>query len=120
MMIGSYPCCDAALMIEMPERTPTYWRELCPACGAAVWHLFSRVEPQSWTEAEFLKEHEVIEATKQVRERNPAPDLLSRLTDEQRAEFLRMETNLVLYGDTRGADPTREVPRGILETKPND
>jgi hypothetical protein len=59
MMIGSYPCCNGGLLIPMPDKTPAYAPEDCPHCGARVWHRFSRVDPQSWTEADFLAEHDV-------------------------------------------------------------
>lgn len=66
MMIGTYPCCDGHLWMAMPDRTPAYLPEACPHCGARVWHRFSRVEPMSWTEADFLAEHEVDEETRQI------------------------------------------------------
>jgi hypothetical protein len=43
----------------MPEKTPAYFPEDCPHCGAKVWHRLSRVQSTSWAEADFLKEHEV-------------------------------------------------------------
>lgn len=67
MIFGSYPCCSGSLGIAMPDKTPVYWPEDCPHCGAKVWHRLSRVDPQSWTEAEFLAEFEVDEATKMIR-----------------------------------------------------
>lgn len=72
-MFGGYPCCDGALAITMPAKTPAYFRENCPHCGAVVWHLLSRIDPQSWTEADFLIEHEVDDATKQIRPKRPEP-----------------------------------------------
>ena len=64
MMIGSYPCCDGNLWIPMPDKTPAYAAEDCPHCGAKVWHLFSRVNPTTWTEADFLAEHDINHETK--------------------------------------------------------
>jgi hypothetical protein len=52
-------------MIAMPSEAPgyaslpAYRRENCPHCDAVVWHRLSRVEPMSWTELDFLAEHEV-------------------------------------------------------------
>lgn len=66
MIIGEYPCCDEPLMIELPDQVPSYARDICPACGTAVWHKFSRLDPQSWTEDSFLEEFEVNEETKQI------------------------------------------------------
>lgn len=67
MIFGSYPCCDGDLCLSMPDRTPAWAPEDCPHCGARVWHRFSRVESMSWTEADFLAEHEVDQETKQIR-----------------------------------------------------
>lgn len=54
MMAGGYPCCDGPLLLAMPDRTPAYAEEECPHCGARVWHRFSRIDPMSFTESEFL------------------------------------------------------------------
>lgn len=70
MMIGNYPCCDAPLMIVLPGcRLPVISSELCPGCGAKVWHKFSRIDPESWTDEAFLKEWKVDEETKQIKPR---------------------------------------------------
>ena len=61
MMIGEYPCCNGALWIPMPDKTPAWAREQCPHCGATVWHKLSRVDPTSWTEEDFLAEFDVDE-----------------------------------------------------------
>ena len=53
MMIGEYPCCGAMLMLAMPQHTPAFAKETCPNCGATVWHRFSRIDPESYTEATF-------------------------------------------------------------------
>lgn len=65
MMIGEYPCCNGSLWLPMPGQAPegaalpAYRPEDCPHCGARVWHRFSRFDPMSWTETDFLAEHEV-------------------------------------------------------------
>lgn len=59
MIFGNYPCCDGELTLSMPDQTPTFAKENCPHCGELVWHKFSRIEPQSFTEAQFLDEYEV-------------------------------------------------------------
>lgn len=66
MIIGEYPCCEGPLSLAVPDRTPAYLPETCPHCGARVWHKLSRTDPESWTEAEFLRLHDVNEATKRV------------------------------------------------------
>lgn len=67
MMLGSYPCCDESLMLAMPDRTPAFAPEECPHCGAKVWHYFSRIDPKSYTEADFLKEFDVDDVTKTIK-----------------------------------------------------
>jgi hypothetical protein len=65
MMIGEYPCCGGSLMLAMPSDAPegaslpAYSTEKCPHCGGQVWHRFSRFAPMSWTEADFLDQHEL-------------------------------------------------------------
>lgn len=72
MIFGEYPCCGGPLCLGVPERTPAYAPEDCPHCGAKVWHVFSRVDPETYLEAEFLAKYEINEATHVVRERDPA------------------------------------------------
>lgn len=69
MIFGGYPCCDDSLALGIPDgaKLPMYFREACPHCGAAVWHRLSHVDPESWTEPDFLEEHEIDEATKMIR-----------------------------------------------------
>lgn len=71
MILGSYPCCDGALAIALPEQmeTPKYMKENCPHCGVVVWHRLERLDPMSWNEEGFLLEHEVDEEKKQIKER---------------------------------------------------
>ncbi len=59
MMIGAYPCCAGNLALPTPDKTPAWRPEDCPHCGAKVWHRFSRIAPMSWTEPDFLAEHEI-------------------------------------------------------------
>ena len=61
MILGSYPCCDGSLAIEVPGDAPVYFTEACPHCGAAVWHRLSRSDPESWTEEEFWHRYEIID-----------------------------------------------------------
>ena len=70
MVLGSYPCCDAPLMIPVPEKTPAYFSEECDECGAIVWHRLSRVDPMSWLEADFLADHIVDAETMTIKERD--------------------------------------------------
>lgn len=59
MIFGKYPCCEGPLSLAMPQRTPAYVSEACPHCGVLVWHRLSRVESMSWTQSDFLDEHDV-------------------------------------------------------------
>lgn len=102
MIFGSYPCCDADMSIAMSEN-PGYFRELCPSCGTPVWHKLSRLDPQSWREVDFLKEHRIDEATKTITPINPEPEL--RLTGAQRKVLAEYMERLLLYGDTAGPEP---------------
>lgn len=65
-IFGTYPCCDGDLHLAMPKKSPAYFPEDCPHCGARVWHRLSRVESVSWTETDFLAEYDVDEETKSV------------------------------------------------------
>jgi hypothetical protein len=115
-MFGEYPCCGAALAIALPEKTPAYMPESCPSCGAKVWHRFSRIEPQSWTEADFLAEFEVDDAAKTIKERNPkspAPPIPPVIVEA----FVKMVADSILYGDpatreSAGSGP----PTGLLSS----
>ena len=70
MMIGEYPCCDGPLMIALPDgELPKVAHDICEHCGAKVWHHFSRVDPKSWTDEDFLKEFEVDEEARSIKKR---------------------------------------------------
>ena len=73
MMIGSYPCCDGELWIPMPDRTPSYSPGVCPHCGAKVWHRFSRLDPMTYTEEDFLRRFTVDVETTQITAKEPTP-----------------------------------------------
>lgn len=71
MIFGSYPCCDESLMIEEPERTPAFAQEACPHCGEVVWHYLSRLQPISWTNADFETLFEVVRNDGKIVSINP-------------------------------------------------
>lgn len=69
MIFGEYPCCGGALTLGLPKgkhKLPAYAKEECPHCGAIVWHKFSRWDPMSWTEEDFLAEFDIDEKTGMV------------------------------------------------------
>jgi hypothetical protein len=67
MILGEYPCCDGPLCIVLPDADlPVYSPEICPYCGVKVWHKFSRVDPESWTDDDFRKEFDVDEEKRHV------------------------------------------------------
>lgn len=101
MIIGTYPCCDGHLCLAMPARTPAWRPEDCPHCGARVWHRFSRVESMSWTEADFLAEHVVDAATREIR---PRPGTAAAAFDKmQRDPSLLAATDATLDRIRRAA-----------------
>lgn len=73
MIFGEYPCCGEALTIELPEKVPSFAPEQCPHCGAKIWHYFSRFDPKSYTEAEFLNLYLVDDHTKTITLRSERP-----------------------------------------------
>ncbi len=72
MILGSYPCCDGELTLAMPETSPAFAREACPHCQTIVWHKLSRIASKSWVEEDFLKEHDVDDATRQITPKQPS------------------------------------------------
>lgn len=82
-----------------------YVREICPHCGVPVWHHISRFDPESWTEANFLKEYRIDEQTKQVAQITPEPRIEDFLTsDELKSLADEMERRLI-YGDGSDIEP---------------
>lgn len=69
-MVGRYPCCGAPLMLAFPAGAlPRFAPDTCEACGGAVWHRFSRVDPESWTDAVFRAAFEVDDEAKTIKPR---------------------------------------------------
>lgn len=95
MIIGQYPCCNGELCMQMPERTPVYFREECPHCGAPVWHKLSRVESMSWCEADFLEIYEVDAEAHTITEREPITDAGAPGVGEAEAQIQSLITDLL-------------------------
>lgn len=68
MIIGEYPCCGGTLTLEMPERSG-YAPHDCTHCGAKVWTRFSRVDPETWTDADFRRVFVVDDEKRTVKPR---------------------------------------------------
>jgi predicted RNA-binding Zn-ribbon protein involved in translation (DUF1610 family) len=93
----------------MPDQTPKYLPENCPHCGVKVWHVLSRVTPESFTEDEFLQRYEVDEASHAVRDKYA--EVEARIHEAIRNhprfnELMQVMENLILYGDSKGQRPT--------------
>jgi len=68
MILGSYPCCGAPLMLELPDaQLPRFGRHECEECGTAIWTWITRINPMSWTEDEFLANFDVDPETKSIK-----------------------------------------------------
>jgi len=62
-----YDDCSGLLMLEVPRQTPAYVKLDCDDCGRAVWYRLSRVDPDCWTEVEFLRRYSVDGKTIKVK-----------------------------------------------------
>lgn len=70
VMVGTSPCCGAPLLIALPPGPlPRFARDVCDSCGARLWHRFSRVNPETWTEEQFLVAFEVDDGAKTIKSR---------------------------------------------------
>jgi glutaredoxin len=69
MNIGECPYndCDEVFLLPIPKNTPTYQKRTCPTCKRPLWYKFSRINPEAWTEEDFLKLFTVDEETKEIR-----------------------------------------------------
>jgi hypothetical protein len=57
----------------MPDVTPQFGRLTCEHCGKTFWELFSRIDPQAFTEEAFADRYIVDEATKRITSRTLHP-----------------------------------------------
>lgn len=100
MILGSYPCCDGALSLALPKGDlPKYGKEACPHCGATVWHRFARLDPESFTEEQFLERYRVDEATNTIADLvpyvEPSPEIKALLDDVQKRLAAVLEADFV-------------------------
>ena len=72
MIFGTTPCCDEALVLDTPDKTPAWGSGPCKHCGALLWHYLSRIEPASYTEEDFLANFIVDHDARTVRRRGEA------------------------------------------------
>lgn len=63
-----YDDCNAPLVLpDPPSGRRGFQPSECERCNRRIWSHLSRVNPWSMTEADFLTEYEVDEATKSVK-----------------------------------------------------
>lgn len=55
------------MMLEIPDKTPQWAKINCDDCGRVAWYRFSRIDPEAWTEKDFLEKFEVNEQTKMIK-----------------------------------------------------
>lgn len=79
MIMGEYPCCGGTLALVMGERSG-YAPHDCEHCGAKVWTRFSRLNPETWTDADFRRTFEVDEVAKKITRRPENGEWLHSLT----------------------------------------
>ncbi len=61
-----YDDCDHTFFVSVPERTPACTKLECEGCKRPVWYKLSRIDPECWTEEEFLRLHDVDEETRRI------------------------------------------------------
>lgn len=66
MIIGTYPCCNGTMAIDIGEGKGQYAPHTCDHCGATVWTRFSRINPETWTDADFRQEFAVDDVKRTV------------------------------------------------------
>lgn len=66
MIVGEYPCCGGTLALAMPDGPGGYAPRTCEHCGATCWTRFSRLDPETWTDADFRREFDVDDLAKRV------------------------------------------------------
>lgn len=66
-IMGTYPCCGAVLMLELPDaQLPRFAPHNCDECGAKVWTWVTRLNPRSWTDEDFKERFEVDEENRTI------------------------------------------------------
>jgi hypothetical protein len=59
-----YDDCDNFFFLSLPEKTPMFEKLTCDRCGRTVWYRLSRIDPEAFTESDFLKHFAVDEKSK--------------------------------------------------------
>lgn len=66
-IMGGCPYCNGSMAwVEPPPQAPSWMKEVCDDCGKTVWRWLTRVNPQAWTEEDFLEIYTVDEANKRI------------------------------------------------------
>lgn len=68
MIIGECPYddCGESLMIPIYDSPPQWERHECEHCHGVIWTRYSRVDPYSLTEVDFLLKHHVDHTAKVI------------------------------------------------------
>lgn len=72
MIIGSCPYndCKGEVFLGCDDwKMPSLYKHFCEDCKRAIWTKITRVDPQSWTEEEFLRNFVIDEENKSIKER---------------------------------------------------
>lgn len=74
MIFGTCPYedCDGSLWLPAEPEGVKYERHECETCHRVIWTRYSRLDPWSMTEAEFLAAYEVDEATRTIQPKSGA------------------------------------------------
>jgi len=100
MIIGSCPYkgCNESFMLDHGDAPlPAYNRHKCEGCKKFIWTKFSRINPCSWTEKNFLKEYKVDKKTNQIELRNPPKPLTPKELLWQEI-YKKAYRNYLIYG----------------------
>ncbi len=71
MIIGECPYdgCDGDIMLGCDGwPMPSFYKHECETCKKYIWTKITRIDPQSFTEEDFLSTHKINEDTKSIKE----------------------------------------------------
>jgi len=95
MIFGCYPCCGGDLTLGVPDLSPQFQKETCPHCSSIVWHKLSRIDPESWIEAEFLALYDVDEEKKHIAPKNDPKRIVNPEIDALVLEYMNKSADII-------------------------